>query len=99
MPSFDYLFVRPFHALAEIIGGIRQAAPHLVGAVKQAVMDAVESRLSATARQEYRQGVGRVVAGIKKLPAAVIFTGILCLYPVIRFAWRHWAIVLALAIC
>jgi len=67
----EHLIVRPLQGLVEIANGVGQAGPHLVRATTEAVVEAVDGRLSADARQNIRQGADRVLAGAKLLTAPV----------------------------
>lgn len=94
----EHLIVRPLQGLQDVINGILQAAPDLYRAASDAIVDAVESRLSATARHNVRQGVDRVLAGAKLLavPAGVAAAVLVFLHPSIL--WAAWLLVLATSV-
>ena len=96
----EHLIIRPLHGLAEIANGIGQAGPHLVRATSEALVEAVNGRLSASARQNIRQGADRVLAGAKLLAAPVALAVLVWVFlhpSIVYVGWLASTIVVSMA--
>jgi hypothetical protein len=93
-----HLIVQPFQGLKEVVNGIAQAGPDLYQAASDAVVEAVDSRLSMKARQNVRLGTERVLAGAQLLaaPAALAVTVFIFFHP--NVLWAAWLVVLATSV-
>jgi len=91
----EHLILRPLRGIREVIAGLVHAGPDLFCATREAVVEAVDRRLSDEGRQNVRLGTEQILAGVKILegPVAVALTVFVFLYP--NVLWAAWVLVFA----